>query len=74
MEYKNLFANIPKEDICRSTLQVPFKLKAEFESYDPRQGTIQTTISILLTKLIDELKRTGIEKGDRYAYQAAVAG
>lgn len=52
---------------------MPLTLSSQIKSYESKDGVLQTTISILLTKLSDELKRSNIEPGDRAAYQFAIS-
>jgi hypothetical protein len=72
-EFKNPFLDVPKEEVTRSTLIVPHKIQAIIKNFEPKDGAIQTTISILLQKLTHELSTSGIETADRNAYHRAVS-
>ena len=73
MQFKNQFEDLPNEDKIRTTFIIPYKLRSGYAAYDPKEGTIQTVTSILLTKLLDAIKQSSIEAGDRYGFQQAVA-
>ena len=72
MDYKNPYLGLPKDAKLRTTFECSWEDVQILRSYEPKEGVIQTTLSILLKTLINELKRN-LEPGDRYAYQYAVA-
>lgn len=73
MKYENQFADVPSTDRARTTIEMPRKLEAQIKQYEPKTGVLQTTVSLLLTKLSHELTKSNIEPGDRAAYQHALA-
>jgi hypothetical protein len=73
MEYKNPYLGLPKEQKLRTTFEIDLKDIAVLRSFDPKDGTLQTTAGILFKKLINELLKSNLERGDFSAYQHAVA-
>ena len=72
MEYKNQYLGLPKEQKLRTTFEIDIKDIAILRSYDPKEGTLQTTASILFKKLIHELKQSSVQLGDFSSYQHAI--
>jgi len=72
MEFKNPYLDLPSEQIQRTTLEIPFTEVSKLKAYEPRTGVLQTTLSIILKKVINELERAKLEPGDRYGYHAAI--
>ena len=74
MTFTNPYLSVPDTDCTRTTILIPFAVSARMKRYEPKTGVRQTTISILLEKLLHELEsNSNIQPGDRYGYQAAVA-
>jgi hypothetical protein len=73
MKFENQYADVPKDQILRTTVEIPLTVTAQIKAIEPKTGVLQTTISILLTKLTDELTRIKLQPGDRQAYQHALA-
>lgn len=73
MHYTNLFANLPADQRVRTTIELPTKIKSVINSYDSKMGVLQTTFSLLFTKLTDELAKSNIPAGEHDKYRHAVA-
>lgn len=73
MEYKNQFADVPPSERCRTTIELPRKTESTIKKYESKTGVLQTTVSILVTKLTDELTKSNLSDGERDRYQHAVA-
>lgn len=73
-EFKNQYDGLPKEAVSRTTFSVSRKDVAFLLSFDPKLGNLQTTLSLLLTKCIHELRQSNIAPGDYSSYNTAVAG
>jgi NH3-dependent NAD+ synthetase len=73
MKFENQFALVPPADRLRTTVEIPLRVDARIKAIEPKTGVLQTTISILVTKLIDELNKSNIQPGERYDYQYALA-
>lgn len=73
MEYKNLFSNLPDSDRVRTTVELPTKIKSAINAYDSKPGVLQTTFSLLFTKLTDELAKSNIPAGEHDKFRHAVA-
>lgn len=72
MTYENQYASLDPSARIRTTFE-PSKVDyACIRSYDPKVGILQTTLSILLTKLCNELRQSNIDPGDWSAYQHAI--
>lgn len=72
MNYANQYLGLPREQKLRTTFEIDLKDIAVIRSFDPKDGTLQTTASILFKKLIHELKQSKLEPGDFSAYQHAI--
>ena len=72
MKWENQFHAVEQTELLRTTIEIPHSLNALIKSYEPKTGVLQNTISILLTKLSDELRKSNILTADRYAYQRAI--
>lgn len=73
MIWQNQFASVPQDQRARTTIEMPRKTEAQLKQYEPKTGVLQTTISILIQKLSDELTKSNLTAGDRAAFQHAVA-
>lgn len=73
MKWENQFASVVKTELLRTTVDIPHAINSQIKSYEPKTGVLQNTISILLQKLSDELKRSNLTVADRYAYQRAIS-
>jgi hypothetical protein len=73
MEFKNVYLGLPKEHKLRTTFEAALTDVAFLRSFDPKEGNLQTTLSLLLTKLKHELAKSNIQPGDFSTYQHAVA-
>jgi hypothetical protein len=73
MKFENQFIAVPAADRLRTTVEMPFAIDAKIKALEPKTGVLQTTISILVTKLINELAASTIKPGERYEYQDAIA-
>ena len=74
MQYANPYANTPRKERHRTTIEVPKRLIARLNAVHPQSGVLQTTINILLKKLDDELTRIGLNTYDTAAFEYSVAG
>lgn len=73
MDYKNLYAGLEPSDRVRTTVELPTKTKSAINNYDSKPGVLQTTFSLLFTKLTDELSKSNIPAGEHDKYRHAVA-
>jgi hypothetical protein len=74
MEFKNPYLATPPKERSRTTLEIPFSVVSGVKKYEPKDGAIQTTVSILLDKFLNEYGKRNHEIGDRAAYHNAVCG
>lgn len=72
MTYTNQYLGLDKPSKLRTTFEIGITDVAILRSYDPKDGTLQTTASILFKKLIHELQQSNIQPGDFSAYQSAI--
>ncbi|MDE2097268.1 MAG: hypothetical protein KGL39_08505 [Patescibacteria group bacterium] len=73
MEFKNVYLGIPRDETIRTTFFASKRDIALLRSFDPKEGVFQTTLSILLTKLCNELRlQQRIEQGDYSGFHRAV--
>jgi hypothetical protein len=72
MDYKNQYIGLTQEQKLRTTVEIDLKDISVLRGFDPKAGTLQTTVSILFKKLIHELKQSKLEPGDFSNYQHAV--
>ncbi len=72
MKYENQYYPLSTEQRIRTTFEPSLADYACLRSFDPKTGVLQTTLSILLTKLCHELRNSKIEPGDWAAYQHAL--
>lgn len=73
MDYKNLYSGLEPSDRVRTTVELPTKTKSAINNYDSKPGVLQTTFSLLFTKLTDELSKSNIPAGEHDKYRHAVA-
>lgn len=74
MDWKNQFYDVPDSEILRTTVDIPHTINSQIKSYEPKTGVLQNTISILVTKLSNELKQSKLLVSDRYGYQVGLTG
>ncbi len=72
--FSNPYDSVPPTERTRSTLVLPNQVLARIRQVHPKGGIIQTTISILIEKLIYELDRANITDYDPGRYESAVLG
>lgn len=74
MTYKNQYLGLDKSAKLRTTFEICLRDVATLRSFDPKEGTLQTTASILFKKLIHELKQsTVVTPGDFSAFHYAIS-
>ena len=73
MKWENQFLQVPDQHRLRTTIDLPNALSARLKSIDPKEGVIQITVSLLLTKLIHELDRLKLHGYAADEYRFAVA-
>jgi hypothetical protein len=69
-EFKNPWLGDPNHS--RSTLIVPTRVISEIKRIEPKDGAVQTTVSILTDKFLYELTKLNLLTADRASYHAAV--
>ena len=81
--FTNPYEELPDDRTVRTTIVVSTEHKSHIFAMHGRTGTLQTTINILLNKLIESLKQNGyieqvggkcVAGYDPDAYESAVAG
>jgi hypothetical protein len=72
MKYENQYLHCKPEDRIRTTFEPSLADVACLRSFDCKAGVLQTTLSILLSKLCHELRNYTISPGDWSAYQHAI--
>lgn len=72
-EYINPYAGLPEAEIMRTSINVATKDAAFLRGLHGRPTSLQTTLYILLRKLINELQRANILTYDPAAFEHAVA-
>lgn len=73
MKFENPYENMPAEERVRTTIDVSSKTHAFVLGLRGRKGTLQTTINLLLEKLLTTLIEHGITSFDPHEYEHAVA-
>ena len=73
MLYQNQYAALDAKQRTRTTFEPSLTDYACIRGFDPKTGVLQTTLSILLTKLCNELRKSSLQPGDWAEYQLAVA-
>lgn len=71
--FENPYADVPKTHRTRTTIDLATADKSFMDSLHGRSGTMQTTINILVSKAINELKRIGFGSYDPDRYEYAIA-
>ena len=72
MSFTNQYLGLTKEQKLRTTFEIGLTDVARLRSFDPKEGNLQTTLSILVKKLLHELNASTIQPGDFSTYQHAV--
>ena len=72
MNYQNQYLGLAHDEKLRTTFEISRVDASKIRQYDSKEGALQTTTSILIKKLINELDKSGIEVGDYSSYQRAV--
>jgi hypothetical protein len=73
-KFKDPYEFLPERERHRTTIDVGGKDKSFLVSCHNRRGTVQVTLNILMSKLIEQLKANGITDYDPERYESAVAG
>lgn len=71
--FKNPYLNLPRDEISRTTIEIPKKRVALLRSFQPYSGVLQTTLSILLEKLCHELEQSNLQLGESSEYEHAIS-
>lgn len=72
--FSNPWKELSKDALLKTTVDVSRDLISDIVRVHSKQGVLQTTIYLLLTKLVDELKRNDLTEYDPAAYELGVAG
>jgi hypothetical protein len=73
-QFTNPYASIPEGERLKTTIIIGGRDKSFLAALHPEQGVMQTTVALLVTKLIATLKEHGINEYDPVTYAAAVSG
>lgn len=70
----NPWKDLSREDLLKTTVDVSRDTMSKISRVHSKQGVLQTTIYLLITKLTHELELHGITEYDPAAYERGVAG
>ena len=71
--FESPYKDFAPSEIAHTSINFPAKPKAFLNSITGKHGSFQTTVHILLSKLIDQLHEHGITSYDPERYERAVA-
>jgi hypothetical protein len=66
--------DLVKTEKTRTTIEVSNRARADLQAVYPKKGVLQITINLLIEKLVNELKRTGLTSYSPEQYERALAG